>query len=237
MKSARASCLGLILGVSLAARAEVIAPPVAGGFPAGVGFNMHVAGTDQDWDAIKAAGATFVRKDFAWTAIEKTKGVYDFSGYDLAVKAMEARGIRGLFILDYGNPLYGQPQKTDAGREAYAKWAAAAAAHFKGHHITWEIWNEPNVGFWGKSPMNSAEFAEQYVALVKATVPAMRAADPQCIILAGSVSCLWKDSFRWIDAAFKDGLLETGINALSVHPYGFGRPEWCAVASRDGSAT
>ena len=105
--------------------------------------------------------------------------------------------------------------------------------HFKGRPILWEIWNEPNVGFWlGAGGLNSAEFAAQYVALVKQAVPAMRAADPDCFILAGSVSCLWRDSFRWIDEAFKQGLLSSGINALSVHPYGFPRPELCLEGGR-----
>jgi hypothetical protein len=60
----------------------------------------------------------------------------------------------------------------------------------------------------------------------------MRQADPDCYILGGSVSCLWRDSFRWIDAAFEHGLLDTGINALSVHPYGFPRPELCMEGGR-----
>ena len=145
-------------------------------------------------------------------------------------------GIRTLFILDYRNPLYGDPETTEEGREAYAKWAAASAGHFKGRDVVWEIWNEPNVGFWkGKGGLNSPEFADQYVALVKKTVPAMRAADPDCCILGGSVSCLWRDSFRWLDEAFKQGLLQTGINALSVHPYGFSRPELCIDPREPGA--
>jgi hypothetical protein len=122
------------------------------------------------------------------------------------------------------------PETTDGGRDAYAKWAAASARHFKGRNVIWEIWNEPNVGFWHGNKgekMNSAEFAGEYVALVKKTVPAMRAAAPGCFILAGSVSCLWRESFKWIEEAFKQGLLQTGINALSVHPYGFPYSERC----------
>jgi hypothetical protein len=55
----------------------------------------------------------------------------------------------------------------------------------------------------------------------------MREVDPDCYILGGSVSCLWEYSFKWLDRCFEQGLLETGINALSVHPYGFERPELC----------
>ena len=82
--------------------------------------------------------------------------------------------------------------------------------------------------FWkGPGDHNSDAFADQYVALVKKAVPAMRQADPDCYILGGSVSCLWVNSFKWLDRCFKQGLLKTGLNGLSVHPYGFARPELC----------
>lgn len=196
--------------------------------PMGLGFNVHIKGPDKDWDEIKASGVRFIRADFGWEGIERSKGQYNFDAYDRMLDALDKRGIRALFILDYRNNLYPNPENTDEGREAFARWAAASVGHFKGRNVIWEIWNEPNVGFWkGTGKLNSTEFAEQYVALVKKTVPAMRIADPDCYVLGGSVSCLWRDSFRWIDQAFKQGLLTSGINALSVHPYGYPRPELC----------
>ena len=232
MKRTVTSILSLIVVAGMAtlfaARPPLKQPSGTGGAPTGLGFNMHVMGTDQDWDAIKAAGATFIRKDFAWSASERSKGEYDFTAFDRLLHSLDAKGIRAIFILDYRNPNYPSPETTEEGRVAYAKWAAGSVGHFKGRNVVWEIWNEPNVGFWkGSGKMNSVQYADDYVALVKKTVPAMRAADPDCYILGGSVSCLWRDSFRWMDEAFKQGLLQTGINALSVHPYGFPFPEMC----------
>jgi hypothetical protein len=201
--------------------------------PESLGFNVHLTGPDQQWDQIKEAGVSFVRKDLDWGGTERTKGQYDFGRYDRMLDGLEKRGLRAIFILDYRNRLYPAPETAEEGRDAFARWAAEAARHFKGRNVLWEIWNEPNVGFWhGTGGFNSAQFAQQYVALVKRVVPAMRAADPDCYILGGSVSCLWRDSFRWIDEAFKQGLLATNINALSVHPYGFPRPELCMEGGR-----
>jgi hypothetical protein len=205
---------------------------------------MHVAGTDQDWDAIKAAGAVVVRQDLIWKGSEKVKGQYDFTKMDGILKNTDARGIRVVAVLAYDNPLYGKAELTADGRQAYARWAAAAAKHFQGRGVLWEVWNEPNVGFWkgdenlpagAKRKLNSVEYADQYVALVKLVVPAMRAADPHCFIMAGSVSCLWWESFRWVDEVFKQGLLDTGIDALSVHPYGFPEPELCIDTNQPGT--
>lgn len=203
--------------------------------PLGLGFNVHIMGPDQDWDNIKASGARFIRADFTWQGVESSNGQYNFDAHDRMLDALDKRGIRALFILDYRNTLYPNPETTEEGREAYAMFAAASVRHFKGRNVIWEIWNEPNVGFWlGTGGLNSVEFADQYVALVKKAVPMMRAADPDCYILGGSVSCLWRDSFRWIDQAFKQGLLNTGINALSVHPYGYPRPELCMEGGKPG---
>lgn len=196
--------------------------------PMGLGFNVHINGPDKDWDAIRASGVRFIRADFSWGGIERSKGQYNFAAYDRMLESLDARGIRVLFVMAYRNNLYPNPENTDEGRDAYAMWAAASVSHFKGRNVIWEIWNEPNVGFWkGTGKLNSSGFADQYVALVKKSVPAMRAADPDCYILGGSVSCLWRDSFRWIDQVLRQGLLQTGINALSVHPYGYPRPELC----------
>jgi hypothetical protein len=197
--------------------------------PQALGFNLHILGPDKDLDTIRDAGVWFARKDMFWNHVERSKGSYDFGGFERMLDGLEKRGIRALFILCYQNELYPRPENSAEGREAYAKFAAAAARHFKGRKVLWELWNEPNVmHFWkGPGDHNSDAFADQYVALVKAAVPAMREADPDCYILGGSVSCLWTNSFKWIDRCFKQGLLTSGIDALSVHPYGFARPELC----------
>jgi hypothetical protein len=197
--------------------------------PEAVGYNLHITGPDRDLNRIYESGIKVVRKDLFWNSVERSIGIFTFNDYDNLVAGLEKRGILTLFILCYRNPLYPNPESTEEGREAYARFAAKAVEHFKGRDVIWELWNEPNVKhFWeGPADHNSDEFADQYVSLVKKTVPEMRKADSTCYILGGAVSCLWVNSFRWLDRCFKQGLLGTGINALSVHPYGFARPELC----------
>ena len=99
----------------------------------------------QQADAIAAAGIRWVRVDLAWSAAETAPGRFDFGLWDRILDAFEPRGIRVLFILDYGNEIYegGFPPATDEGRAAFASFAGAAARHFRGR-AAWEIWNEPN---------------------------------------------------------------------------------------------
>ncbi|MGC8744693.1 MAG: cellulase family glycosylhydrolase [Verrucomicrobiia bacterium] len=205
-------------------------------FPEGVGVNIHFTrGNEKDIEMIAQAGFKFIRMDFSWGGTERKKGVYDFSAYDELTANLEKRGIRPVYILDYSNPLYediveineggkirkevASPQKPES-IEAFARWAAEAARHFKGHKIVWEIWNEPNIFFWKPKPD-----VQKYIALAKATVKAVKAADPQAIVIAPASS-----EFPWgfLEEMFKAGLIEE-LDAISVHPYRGRAPETVAA--------
>src|SRR6266849_128174 len=113
----------------------------------GLGVNIHF--TDPRPGEIKMiadAGFRWVRMDFVWEATEKARGLYDFSAYDRLLTSLQPFDIGALLILDYGNPLYdnGAPPRTEGTRRAFADWAAAAARHFAGWRVIWEIYNEPN---------------------------------------------------------------------------------------------
>jgi hypothetical protein len=196
--------------------------------PAGVGVNIHfVTGHEKDLDMIAGAGFKFVRMDFQWGGIERSKGEYDWSGYEELLTNLEKRGLRAILILDYShhlyeetvtspNPLSGEAQKATASPRhpdsiaAFARWAAASAKHFQGRRVLWEIWNEPNGNFWSPKPD-----AQQYTTLAMATCKAIREAEPHAIILGPASS-----GFPWefLETFLKSGVLEY-LDAVSVHPY------------------
>jgi len=217
----------LFLALPLAA-IRCVAAPWAGTIPDNLGVQLK--GPDMNaetLDRVQALGLKWVRRGCIWQGVEKEKGVYDFSGYEAFVKLCQERGLRVITPISFNNKLYGHV-KDEPARTAYAKYAAALASHFKGQGIHFEIWNEPNTKtFWGGHGKkgNSEAYAIEYTNLVKATIPAMRAADPDCVILAGSVSNMWTESYKWMDFCFANGMLETGFDVWSVHPYGLKSPE------------
>lgn len=209
-------------------KAEIAWPP-QGPIPDGFGVQLK-GNTDsvENLDLIKDLGLKWVRRGFIWEAIEKEKGVYDFSKYDRLMADCKARGFKVVGAIAFSNRLYGGHAKDEPGRTGYAKFAAALAEHFKDYDIVWEIWNEPNtMTFWGKHGKkgNTPEYAAEYYGLVKATVPEMKKANPKCRVVAGSVSNMWTESYKWMDAIFEMGVLKTGIDGWSVHPYGLKSPE------------
>ena len=207
-----------------AAAAEIPRPVL----PAGVGVNIHfVTGHEQELDLIAAAGFKFVRMDFHWETIERRKGQYDWAGYEKLLANLDKRGLRAILILDYSHPLYERavtspdplshvPRRATASPQnpesvaAFARWAAASARHFRGRHVLWEIWNEPNGNFWAPRPD-----AGQYTALALATARAVREADPRATIIGPASS-----GFPWefLETFLKSGVLEY-LDAVSVHPY------------------
>ena len=200
-----------------------------GTLPNGIGVQLkNKRYTNQDLDKIKELGLTWVRHGFIWSSVEKVKGEYDFSYYDEAVRNITEKGLNIVGCIAFSNQLYGAHAKDEPGRTGYANFAAALVARYKDYNIVWEIWNEPNtMTFWGRhgGVGNSELYASEYVGLVKAAVPAMKKADPDCIIFGGAVSNMWIESYKWMSYCFRDGLLATGIDVLSVHPYGLKAPE------------
>jgi hypothetical protein len=155
--------------------------------------------------------------DFAWGGIERQKGRYDFSAYDRLTASLKRNGIRAIFILDYGNDLYGGvAPATSENRAAFATFVAKAVEHFKGQGIVWEMWNEPNIGFWRPTP-NVADYAQ----LALETGAAIRRVAPQEWYVGPATS-----GFAWgfLEGCFKAGLLKVW-DAVSIHPYRGSNPE------------
>jgi hypothetical protein len=202
-------------------------PPV---IPDCLGVNIHFTDPKPgELEMLAAAGFKWVRMDFGWGGTERKKGEYDFSACDRLTAALDKFKIRAVFILDYGNSLYAEPgdkspftsrANTPEFREAFGKWAVAAVQHFKGRGYLWEMWNEPNGGFW-KSPDKTGD----YIALAKSTGEALRQAGllgPKGEAFIGPATSTI--DLPYLEACFKAGLLEYW-DAVSVHPYRQNAPE------------
>jgi hypothetical protein len=188
--------------------------------PAGLGVNIHFTEPGpREMERFAEAGYRLIRNDLAWEAIERVPGHYDFSAYDRLRGHLARAGARPIFILDYGNRLHdqGQAPRSDSARAAFARFAAAAARHFRGQGVIWEIWNEPNLDQFWKPEAD----AKAYARLALETARAVRNADPDAVILApGSSGFPW----AFLETVFAAGLLEH-IDAVSVHPYREQPPE------------
>lgn len=186
-----------------------------------LGVNIHFNDPKPgEMEQLAAAGFRWIRQDFAWGGIEREKGTYDFAPYERLLALLKSRQMRPIFILDYGNDLYGPGSpRTPEARAAFARFAAASVTHFKDQGILWEMWNEPNGGFW--SPKANVD---EYAALAVETGKAIRKAAPNEWYVGPGVSGMDMD---FMEKCFKAGMLQYW-DAVSFHPYRNTPPETAA---------
>ncbi len=186
----------------------------------GLGVNIHFTDPQPgEMKMIADAGFHWVRMDLVWADTERQAGRYDFSAYDRLMQSLDQFKLRALFILDYGNPLYtvDKAVRTEEARQAFARWAVAAAKHFAGRGIIWEMFNEPNVPlFWPPRPN-----VDEYVALALTVGRAFREGVPNEKLIGPATSGI---DFDFLEGCFKAGLLDYW-SAVSVHPYRQTNPE------------
>ncbi len=208
----------LLLVGSSACQGLGLAPSI----PNGQGVNIHFT-TPQpgEMEMLAAAGFHWVRTDLSWRTTEPLREIYDFSHYDVLWSALTTHGLHAIFTLDYGNPLYdgGRAPYTVAGRAAFAAWARAAVAHFRGQPILWELYNEPNSRMWKPAPS-----VADYILLAQAVGAAVHQADPQAMLIGPATSGF---DFVFLSACLQAGLLREWA-AVSVHPYRSTGPETTA---------
>jgi len=197
----------------------------------GIGVEVHDIRDMVGLDEAMHAGFKWARTDLFWAWVETNPAVYDFSGFDDFFDALDARGMKPIFVLDFGNPLYceGPPTTVDA-QAAFAAYALAAAQHFAGRGAHFEIWNEPNIArFWPPAPD-----APAFATLSKLAAQAVHAGDAGAVVITGGLS--WFD-FDYLAASIASGAA-THADAVGVHPYrGTDPPETLAGHLVQGNLT
>jgi hypothetical protein len=221
--------------LALASTAQASLPTGLNGL--GVSIDYYYVFQPGDFDLIANAGLKIARTNLTWEVCERTAGNYRFDGYlpngqydarydyDRFYSGFKNRGVTPLLILDPSNSaLYGTDTSTQAFRDGFARYAAAAAEHFKnmGGGVVWEMCNEPNEDiFWP----GTGTSATNYMNMLKQAVPAMRAKDSGAMIVGPSVSRTWGSNVpTYLNTCFSQGLMNY-VDAVDVHGYGVGTPE------------
>lgn len=146
---------------------------------------------------LRMMGMGWVRERFSWGATEPEKGKVDWRQYDAIADAYGAQGVR-VYQIFHDSPGWTRPNsKTpnpDDLRDVY-RFAQRVAEHYRGKVGAWEIWNEPDIGFW-------PDLSDSYAGMLKAAYLGMKTADPTVPVLLGS--------FCWGLSAFDGNVLASG---------------------------
>jgi len=211
-------------------RAAAVTAAAAPAQSALIGFNgARLSDSDAqlgaDLDAIRNAGAAWVRVGVDWSQIEPNPGSSDFSAADRVVNAARSRGLAVLAITTY-TPRWAQDASvapgTSHGRPSspgvFADFAGRAAQHFAGRVSTWEIWNEPNNPQFFL-PNTDATF---YAQMVTAAARVIHTTQPGSTVIAGAMSPAGGSDQP---AVFLQQMYASGVgpsmDAVSTHPYSY----------------
>ncbi len=190
------------------------------------GINSHIASRHPDFATLaEPAGLVgnldvgWVREDVQWSRVEPSPGNFDWSWHDTVFAAHRQRGIHIIGVIGpavgWGTPeLNDRPHDVSffaPDPERYAAFAAAVASRYKGVVDAWEIWNEPENGvLWQPAPD-----PVRYAHLLKQASAAIKAVDPQVLVLNGGVVPY--------DPTFLDTIAAQdawdAFDVLSVHAY------------------
>jgi hypothetical protein len=104
----------------------------------------------QRLDRLQSLGVDLVRVNVYWSEVQPRKGVFDWSGYDPAIKGLHQRGIEPVLTL-VSTPGWANGNKgtnwVPASGASFAAFAAATARHYP-YVRRFLIWNEPNQRRW-----------------------------------------------------------------------------------------
>jgi beta-xylosidase len=154
---------------------------------------------DMEVAALAEAGAKWVRINVVWHAVEPTqKGVYDSGAlamYDNLMARLAENGMKAIFVTadtpywasadpNKANGLWAQKYKPSNFSDLADYYAFLANRYESTGPHAFEIWNEQNEHYFWPSGVN----ATNYVAMLQSCYAAIKAVDPQAIVLNGGLT-------------------------------------------------
>ena len=177
---------------------------------------------ERNIESLKQAGIASIRDEVGWGAIEREKGKLAMPAqFDAYVRAAAGEGLNVLLILDYANGFYddGDRPRSPEAIEGFCRYAEFVVRHFGKDVRLYEIWNEWDIGIGLPKKYDKGGSAEDYVKLLKAVYPRIKAADPGVTVIVGaSTSGAVKKG--WLEEVVKLGGLGF-CDAISIHSYNY----------------
>jgi hypothetical protein len=202
----------------------------------GVGYGMCVNPNDNfgyGLSLLKQAGFDWAKVQIRWEERQGAPGAenIDWGFIDNVVNTAQQYNVKLLFSVVTA-PRWARPADTDwsvpgppANPQDYAAFVGAIAARHPGKVKAYEIWNEQNLWYeWGgKGRLN----AGQYVDLLRAAYAAIKAADPDAMVISGGLTPTGIDDgqIAYDDLHYLQMMYDAGVkdycDAVGAHPGGY----------------
>jgi hypothetical protein len=198
----------------------------------GYGVQVHLFAGDMGetlrW--AQGLGVGWVKQQVTWHTIEHGPDNFEWEPLDRAVEACAGFGFKLLLSVVHA-PDWTRVSELETGPPAdyaeFGRFMGQLATRYRGRVAAYELWNEPNLAReWRGDTLDPARF----VALVAEGATAVRAADPDVLVISGAPAVTGiNDGVEAIDdRVFLRGMYEAGVaqwvDGIGAHPYGFANP-------------
>jgi len=187
----------------------------------------------RDLGLVQDMGFTWVKQKFPWREVEGIeKGQFDWYRTDYIVEQTERAGLKLIVRLDqqpyWSEPADNQWQENGPPGDVadFGDYCGAVAERYHGRIGAYQVWNEPNLTReWGNRPPDPAA----YTALLQACYTAIKAADPDAIVVSAGLAPTGTNSAEAMpDTDFLQGMYDAGAAAyfdvLGVNAPGYKAP-------------
>ncbi len=182
---------------------------------------------------IRGLGFGWLRQEINWGAIEPEPGVYQWDELDRLVADASATGV-SVFLQVGGFPgteastPKDSLQLTEEEMHRYADLLGRMASRYRGQVQAYEIWGPPNTSpIWGEAGLMPPE---KYVALLKLAYSAVKASDPEAIVVTAALMPTASHNAReslahddYLDLMYQAGA-KGYFDAVGAQSWGYNNP-------------
>jgi hypothetical protein len=205
----------LRLAATIAISAAVLGVAAASAAPASaVEAGVNISASANQTPTLKTLGTHWVRFFLSWRVMEPTRGAISASALASweQVIARLPPGTKVIFdVVDSPEWETGSSDEhaPPANPADYGAFVGVLAEHFGSRVSAYEIWNEEDApGWWTGAPNPAA-----YVQLLKASYPAIKAADPSAVVVLGGLT---GNDFQFLEGVYQAGG-KGYFDAVGVH--------------------
>ena len=199
------------------------------------GVVAHLYYTDRErvLQLTKNAGFDWVRQQVVWQDIEDpVKQIYGWEELDRIVAAVHTSGRKLLVNVVRAPTAYNPTNGLPNDPQTLANFVTLMAERYKGKIQAYEIWNEPNLAHETGGTITPADVG-RYVEMLKLAYTAIKATDPQALVLAAASSssgvtnpsiALSDEEFYRAMYTYNGGEVRNYFDIQAVHPGGAANP-------------
>lgn len=200
----------------------------------------------------------WIKQQMRWGVFSQAQGQFDWTGFDRAIDQANAKGLKVMLSIvtapQWSHPAL-QPTAEDPGAinappddlNLYAQFVGEVVKRYSGKVHSIEIWNEQNIDAeWRSVPQ--AVSPEKYVEMLKLASQAIKAVDPNVIVISGALAPTGYFAGGCSAAGCDDGpylkrMVDLGalpaVDCVGVHANGYNVPpdKTNAEGYNDSSAT